>query len=214
MSYSRWATPLGLDTRQATGETDPTESCIAWHSMSQADKMAELNRQGAIVSEWYIYWDAASDNSLGRNGQLLAVWHAGTGEYPLMDYQELRRIAGRDAWELIPGYEQTAHPRDRQNLRDCVHHWLADVDDAFPAVAPLTRRQLAEHYQRKAQSHIRDGNAVAGIAVMHAYSAVTRITEIARRAAADRDPDADYIAGIAVTARRAADTAAKTAPCG
>ena len=27
-----------------------------------------------------------------------------------MDYQELRRIAGRDAWELIPGYEQTAHP--------------------------------------------------------------------------------------------------------
>ena len=55
MSYSRWSTPLGLDTRQATGETDPTESSIAWHSMSQADRMAELNRQGAIVSEWYIY---------------------------------------------------------------------------------------------------------------------------------------------------------------
>ena len=214
MSYSRWSTPLGLDTRQATGATDPTESYIAWHSMSQADRMAELNRQGAIVSEWYIYWDVASDNGLGRNGQQLAVWHAGTCEYPLMDYQELRRIAGRDAWELIPGYEETAHPRDRQNVRDCVRQWLADVEDEFPAVAPLTRRELAEHYQHKAQALIRDAGAGDGFAVMHAYSAVTRVTEIARRAAADRDPDADYIAGIAVTARRAADTAAKTAPHG
>ena len=131
-----------------------------------------------------------------------------------MDYQELRRIAGRDAWELIPGYEQTAHPRDRQNVRDCVHQWLADVEEEFPPAEPLTRRELAEHYQHKAQAHIRDANAGDGFAAMHAYSAVTRVTEIARRAAADRDPDADYIAGIAVTARRAADTAAKTAPRG
>ena len=214
MSYSRWSTPLGLDTRQATGETDPTESYIAWHSMSQADRMAELNRQGAVLSEWYIYWDVASDNSLGRNGQLLAVWHAGTGEYPLIDYQELRRIAGRDAWELIPGYEQTADPRDRQNVQDCVRQWLAEVDDEFPAVAPLTRRELAEHYQHKAQARIQCANAGEVFAVMHAYSAVTRITEIARRAAADRDPDADHIAGIAVTARRAVDTAAKTGAAG
>ena len=39
--------------------------------------MAELNRQGAIVSEWYIYWDVASDNSLGRNG---SSWPSGTPE--------------------------------------------------------------------------------------------------------------------------------------
>ena len=214
MSYSRWSTPLGLDTSQATGETDPTESYIAWHSMSQADRMTELNRQGAVLSEWYIYWDAASDNSLGRNGQLLAVWHAGSDELPLMDYQELRRIAGRDAWEPIPGYEQTAHPRDRQNLRDCVHQWLADVEEEFPETAPLTRRELAEHYQREAQARIQSANAGDDYAIAYAYSAVMRVTEIARRAAADCDPDADYIAGIAVTARRAVDTAAKAGAVG
>ena len=214
MSYSRWSTPLGMDTRRATGETDPIESYIAWQSMSQDAKTSELQRQGAILSEWYIYWDTASDNGLGRNGQLLAVWHAGTGEYPLIDYQELRRIAGRDAWELIPSYEQTAHPRDRQNVRDCVREWLADVEDEFPAVAPLTRRELAEHYQRKALAWIQDANSGNNFAILHAHSAVMRVTEIARRAAADRDPDADHIAGIALNARTAADTAAKTAPRG
>lgn len=49
---------------------------------------------------------------------------------------------------------------------------------------------------------------------MHAYSAVLRIAEIARRGAADRDPDADYIAGIALIARNAADTAAEATALG
>ena len=208
MSYSRWSTPLGLDTRQATGETDPTESYIAWHSMSQADRMAELNRQGAILSEWYIYWDTASDQSLGRNGQLLAIWHAGTVEYPPIDYQELRRIADRDAWHLIPGYEQTSHPLDRQNVRNCVHEWLADVEDEHPDVAPLTRREMAEHYQRKAQARIQDADAGDHHAILPAYSAVLRMKEIALRAA-DSDPDAHYIASIALIARTAVDASSK-----
>ena len=206
--------PLGLDTRRATGETDPIESYIAWHSLDQKARAAELQRQGAVLSEWYIHRDSASDHSLGRNAQRLAVWHAGSDELPLMDYQELRRIACRDAWELIPGYEQTAHPRDRQNLRDCVYQWLADVEEEFPETAPLTRRELTEHYQREAQARIQGANAGDDYAIAHAYSAVMRVTEIARRAAADRDPDADYIAGIAVTARRAVDTAAKAGAVG
>ena len=92
-------------------------------------------------------------------------------------------------------------------MRDCVHHWLADVDDEFPAVEPRTRRELAEHYQHKVQAHIRDANAGEGYAILRAYVAVLRITTIARQAAADRDPAGDHIPGIALIARTAAGTA-------
>lgn len=73
----------------------------------------------------------------------------------------------------------------------------------------LPHRELAEHYQRKAQARIQDANAGDGHAILPAYSAILRLAKIARRVAVCRGPDADYIAGIALIARNAADAAAK-----
>lgn len=70
MSYSRWGTPLSLDFQQAAGETDPITASIAWYTMDQDNKSAELQRQDAVAFQWYIYWHVASEQTLGRNGQL------------------------------------------------------------------------------------------------------------------------------------------------
>ena len=196
MSYSRWSTILDLDLTEATGEADPVNASVAWWSLSETDRFAEMERQGAVASGWYIYWDASSDNDIGCNGQLLAVWPV-RGDCLLMDYRELRRIANRGDWNFIPGYADTAHPRDQRNLRDCVWQWLADVEDEFPPAPALSRRQRVQHYGRKAQDSLRaddsgpDGNDHFGL--WRARVSLHRMRDLARWARAAGDPDAAEI---------------------
>lgn len=52
MSYSRWGTPFRLDFQQAASETDPITASIAWYTMDQDNKSAELQLQDAVVSQW------------------------------------------------------------------------------------------------------------------------------------------------------------------
>lgn len=204
MAYLRWGAPLNFDAGLATGETDPVNAFVAWTAKSREERQADLKRQGASASEWYIYWDAASDNSLGRNGQLLAVWHAGSADLPLIDYQELRRIADRDAWKLIPGYSPDQDALNRQALQNAVREFLSEVEDEYPPTPPQSRRELAEHFRQTMQQQAQAGASSALTNYLRQANIAARIKELAQRAAADADPETDSIAALADQARATA----------
>ena len=209
MSYIRWGTPLGLSYAAATGEADPMDGYVAWHRLGPEQRQTEADRQSAALSTWYIYWDASSDDELGRNGQLLAVWHTANREHPLMDYQELRSIADHDAWDLIPGFAETTHPLDIASLQNCVREWLADVEKDYPPAEAMSRRQLADYCHTKIRRHLAEfTDGGRDDTVLYALSNTVRMRAISRRAVADHDPDAGYIVGICAEATASVNAAA------
>ena len=206
MSYSRWSTPLGVDLQAATVQDAPTDAFIAWHGLSHEERIAEAKRQGGTTSRWYIYWDASSDDQLGRNGQLLAVWYAGHDDMPLIDYRELRNITDHETWRLLPGFNPDDHPIDVQNVKDCIRAWLEEVEETFPDAPTLTRLELATHWRDRAQVHnglsrdtAHDDPPQSFSHAMTALCAAARTQEIARRALAGQDPAADSIERMAPT---------------
>ena len=210
MSYTRWGAPIGVDLQAATARDAPTAAFIAWHNQSVEEQIAEAERQGGTTSRWYIYWDASSDDELGRNGQLLAVWYAGHHDMPLIDYRELRNITDRTAWHLLPGFNPQDHPLDVQNVKDCILAWLDEVEEEFPEAPALTRLELATHWRDRAQVHdglsrdtADDDSSQRFSHAMTALCAASRTREIAQRAQADQDPAAEHIARMAVAIRAA-----------
>lgn len=206
MSYSRWSTPLSVDLQAATVQDEPTDAFIAWHGLSHDERIAEAEHQGGTTSRWYIYWDASSDDQLGRNGQLLAVWYAGHDDMPLIDYRELRNINDHEDWHLLPGFNPDDHPLDVQNVKNCIQAWLAEVEETFPEAPNLTRMELATHWRDRAQVHnglsrdtAHDDPTQSFSHAMTALCAAERTQEIARRALADQDPAADCIERMATT---------------
>lgn len=212
MSYIRWGTPLGLDVAAATSATDPVDGYLAWHQLSPEQRQAKADRQDAVLSSWYIYWDFSSEDELGRNGQLLAVWHAANGARPIMDYQELRRIADHDGWAVIPGFDETVHPLDIARLKGCIRDWLADVEQDYPPTDAMSRRQMVECLHAKVQRRLDElGNEDCDDAILRALSNVVGMRAISRRAVANHDPDAGHIAGICAEATASVNAVAPQA---
>ena len=176
MSYTRWGSAVAYTT--PAGETDH------------------------FASEWYIYWDVASDDSLGRNGQLLACWRS-LDELPLIDYQELSRINQTASWNLIPGYEECESVQNRRHLKKCVREWLAEVESEYPTVPPQSRLEMAGILKKKQQEQLADsGNNMAGY---RAAMLAERIAELGRQATAWNSSDREAIAELAATAKSEAE---------
>lgn len=207
MSYSRWSTSLGVNLKIATGTDNNTEAFIAWMQMTMADRQAETERQGGTSSKWYIYWDSASHDDFGRHGQLLAVWYAGIGQYPLIDYTELSQVASNEAWENIPGFNPNDHPLDVKNVKDCIREWLKEVEEEFPEQPTPTRLETAQKWTEKAQQHIQNSDDMrntegtrqseAMTEYLKAAQASARVSEKADWAERLHDPQAKTIRELA-----------------
>ena len=213
MAYSRWGQPLGVNLSEATRKDDAVDASIAWFQMPQVDRDVQTARQGGSASRWYIFWHTESDDSLGRFGQLLAVYKAGHGENPLIDYGELKVIAETDRWSLIPGYLDDDHPLDRENLKQCVAEWLSEVEEMdFPERPAPTRLELAQHWLEKARGMWsecrrklqRDEPVNLGDG-MEIMATTVRVQEIASRAAASEDSEVEEISRLAVAAKGIGD---------
>ena len=191
MSYSRWSTSLGINLKTATSTDNNTEAFIAWMEMTTADRQAETERQGGTASKWYIYWDNASYDGLGRHGQLLNVWYAGIGRFPLIDYTELSQVASTEAWERIPGFNPDDHPLDVKNVEDCIMEWLKEVEEAFPEQPTPTRLETAQKWTEKAQRHIQNSQ------YLKAIQASARVSDKADWAERLHDPQAKTIRELA-----------------
>ena len=202
MSYSRWSTSLGVDLKTATGADSNTEALMAWLKMTTAERQTEAERQGGTTSKWYIYWDDASCDDLGRQGQLLAIWYAGFGQYPLNDYTELSQVASTEAWEHILGFNPDDHPLDVKNVKDCIREWLAEVEEAFPEQTTTTRLEAAQKWNEKAQRHIQNSHDIRDAKGIHSSDAIAESLKAVQTSARVNDK-ADW-------AERLHDTQAQT----
>lgn len=219
MAFSRWGQPLGIDLKMVTGHEDAVDAIVAWQRLDLEGRERIAAEQGGVLSGWYIFAHNDSDDTIGRAGQLLAVWKAGNEELPLINYGELRTVADNDEWHLVPGFDPDDHGLDIAHLKRCVTDWLAEVEEEFPPEPWLSAVALAEHWATRAEVAVDAAAKAQGndrsehmIQWAQARQAAQRVAELAQRSETRGRPEAGTLSEIARRTRQAVEWVSPSSP--